>query len=235
MSSELPPGALKSRSYFLVSATKNSEAATSVPILTLSLWPDFSMASMSTSKASLLSCTLGAKPPSSPTLQASCPYFFLITPLRVWYTSVPMAIASLKLEAPTGRIMNSWHARRLPAWLPPLMTFMAGTGITILSVGFPPSFAMYWYKGIPEAAAPARQTAIETAKMALAPNFCLHQPQSLELPSSSSTIFLSMPFWSVTSIPRSAGAMMSLTLATAFKTPLPNNRLLSLSRNSKAS
>ena len=66
-----------------------------------------------------------------------------------------MHSASLKDLAPTGRIMNSckafpsteavygaaskvsWHAKRLPAWLPPLMTLKDGTGITNLSVGFP--------------------------------------------------------------------------------------------------
>eukprot|EP00420_Gonyaulax_spinifera_P022074 CAMPEP_0197892652 /NCGR_PEP_ID=MMETSP1439-20131203/31160_1 /TAXON_ID=66791 /ORGANISM="Gonyaulax spinifera, Strain CCMP409" /LENGTH=38 /DNA_ID= /DNA_START= /DNA_END= /DNA_ORIENTATION= len=36
--------------------------------------------------------------------------------------------ASLNEEAPTGRIMNSWQAKRLPAWLPPLMTLKEGTG-----------------------------------------------------------------------------------------------------------
>jgi len=74
--------------------------------------------------------------------------------------------------------------------LPPLMTFTAGTGITKLSNGFLPSFAMYWYSGIPLAAALARQTAIETAKIALAPNLDLHQPHSLFVPSSTSTMSL---------------------------------------------
>merc|ERR1719401_758918 len=140
--SGLDSGFLKSRSYF--PSLQNSDAATSVPILILSLCPDFWMASISTSRASLLSCTEGAKPPSSPTLQASWPYFFLMTPLRVWYTSAPASMASLKDLAPTGKIMNSWQARRFPAWLPPLMTLKAGTGMTYLSVGRPAKLAMYW-------------------------------------------------------------------------------------------
>ena len=52
---------------------------------------------------------------SSPTLQASWPYFFLITAFNLWYTSAPMIIASLKDDAPVGRIMNSWQAKRFPA------------------------------------------------------------------------------------------------------------------------
>ena len=142
------------------------------------------MTNQFTIQASLLSCTFGAKPPSSPTLQAlserapasklhaieiqkqyictsitrflsymqfsSCihafhgaswPYFFLITLFKVWYTSAPMIIASLKVDAPTGRIINSWHANLFPAWLPPLMTLKDGTGITNLSVGLPEIFA----------------------------------------------------------------------------------------------
>ena len=39
-----------------------------------------------------------------------------------------MRMASLKEAAPVGRIMNSWKARALPAWEPPLMTLKAGTG-----------------------------------------------------------------------------------------------------------
>merc|ERR1740131_828249 len=37
-------------------------------------------------------------------------------------------MASWKLLAPTGRIMNSCMASLFPAWLPPLMTLKAGTG-----------------------------------------------------------------------------------------------------------
>mmetsp|Transcript_33191 Transcript_33191/g.99991 ORF Transcript_33191/g.99991 Transcript_33191/m.99991 type:complete len:436 (+) Transcript_33191:828-2135(+) len=193
------------------------------------------MASRRTSSASLLSCTFGAKPPSSPTLQASWPYFFLMTPFNVWYTSAPISMAFLKEVAPVGRIMNSWHAKRLPAWLPPLMTLKEGTGITNLSVGLPASFAMYWYNGISLAAAPARHTAMETARMALAPSFALDQPHSFLEPSSSSTMTLSIFVCWVTSMPMSLGAMMSLTFATAFSTPLPSRRPLSPSRSSRAS
>lgn len=37
-------------------------------------------------RPSPLELMLGAKPPSSPTLVASCPYFFLIMDFRLWYT-----------------------------------------------------------------------------------------------------------------------------------------------------
>ena len=47
-------------------------------------FPIVSMASMSKTSPSLLSWTLGANPPSSPTLHASCPYFALIIPFNTW-------------------------------------------------------------------------------------------------------------------------------------------------------
>ena len=65
------------------------------------------------------------------------------------------------------------------------MTLKDGTGMTNLSVGFPDSFATYWYSGISLAAAPARQTAMETARMALAPSFAFDQPHYPLEPSSS--------------------------------------------------
>ena len=40
-----------------------------------------------------------------------------------------MRMASEKQVAPVGRIMNSCMASLLPAWLPPLMTLRAGTGM----------------------------------------------------------------------------------------------------------
>lgn len=64
---------------------------------------------------SLFSRMLGANPPSSPTLVASFPYFSLMTFFRLWYTSAPMRMASVKFAAPTGRIMNSCMASLLPA------------------------------------------------------------------------------------------------------------------------
>lgn len=69
---------LKLRSYFL-SSVRNSDAATSIPIFTLPVYPAFSIASTRRSSPSELDTIEGAKPPSSPTLQASCPYFFLMT------------------------------------------------------------------------------------------------------------------------------------------------------------
>merc|ERR1712137_297635 len=103
-----------------------------------------------------------------------------------------MIRASLKEDAPTGKIMNSWQARRLPAWLPPLITLKDGTGIMYLSVGRPAMLAMYSYRGNCMEAAPARQTAMDTARIALAPSLDLDQPQSFWVPSSVSTMRLSI-------------------------------------------
>lgn len=41
-----------------------------------------------------------------------------------------MDMASVKVSAPVGRIMNSWKASLLPACSPPLMTLKEGTGST---------------------------------------------------------------------------------------------------------
>ena len=74
------------------------------------------MASTRSSRASLLSWKLGAKPPSSPTAVASRPYFLLISFLRWWYSSLPILIASEKQVAPVGRTMNSWKKFHLLGW-----------------------------------------------------------------------------------------------------------------------
>merc|ERR1712190_81865 len=68
--------------------------------------------------------------------------------------------------------------------------------------------AMYSYRGICMEAAPARQTAMDTARMALAPKEDLDQPQSFCVPSMVSTIFWSISFCFVTSMPMSPGAMI---------------------------
>ena len=64
-------------------------------------------------------------------------------------TSEPICMASGNEAAPTGKIMNSWQARRLPAWEPPLITLKEGTGRTKFSGMFlgSPAFkqAMYLY------------------------------------------------------------------------------------------
>ena len=56
-------GFLKSRSYFGPSL-QNSEAATSMPILIWSVYPALATAALISSKASLFSRMLGAKPPN---------------------------------------------------------------------------------------------------------------------------------------------------------------------------
>jgi len=68
---------LKSKSYNPFSGTKNSEAAQSKPISIFPSCPAAKIASFNNSKESS-SLVGGAKPPSSPTLVASIPYFFLM-------------------------------------------------------------------------------------------------------------------------------------------------------------
>ena len=85
---------------------------------------------------------------------------------------------SENVVAPTGRIMNSCIASLLPAWLPPLMMLNAGTGMHIWSVGLPASCAICLYSGVFFAPAPALHTAIETARIALAPSLDLTSPHS---------------------------------------------------------
>ncbi|RZS02026.1 hypothetical protein BHM03_00031984 [Ensete ventricosum] len=90
--------------------------------------------------------------------------------------------------------MNSCIARLLPAWLPPLITLKAGTGIMSSLV---PGYACY--EGIPFAPAPARQTLRETPRMALAPNFDLLgtnltlTPTSLEHPLAAEYLHVAVP------------------------------------------
>ena len=187
----------------------------------------FSMASTTSCRPSELEPMLGAKPPSSPTLQASWPYLPLMIDLRLWYTSLPMRIASVKLEAPTGSTMNSCIASALPAWLPPLMMLNAGTGST--SFELPASSAMCLYSGTPFSAAPALHTAMDTASTAFAPSLPLF------LVPSSSTIISSSLVCSRGSCPSSAGAISSLMFFTAPNTLLPMYADLSPSRSSTAS
>jgi len=46
-------------------------------------------------------------------------------------------MASLKVFAPVGKIINSYMANLFPACLPPLMTLNDGTGRMNLLVGIP--------------------------------------------------------------------------------------------------
>ncbi|KAE9526520.1 hypothetical protein AGLY_013168 [Aphis glycines] len=85
---------------FFVQSSQSFKAATSIPITTFPLYPAFSIAVSIRYKPSLLSRIFGAKPPSSPTAVASKPNLALITFLRLWYTSVPIFMASVKEHAP---------------------------------------------------------------------------------------------------------------------------------------
>mmetsp|Transcript_15178 Transcript_15178/g.63102 ORF Transcript_15178/g.63102 Transcript_15178/m.63102 type:complete len:283 (-) Transcript_15178:432-1280(-) len=141
VSTSVVSGSFQPRSY--LPSTRNSEAATSIPSSILPERPAASMADMSRSRPSRESwMPPGAKPPSSPTLTASWPYFFLMVDLSAAYTSQPIWMDSGKSDAPVGRIMNSCMGSLLPACEPPLMTFMAGTGMTSSLV--PARSAMCW-------------------------------------------------------------------------------------------
>ncbi len=70
---------------------------------------------------------------------------------------------------PVGNNINSCIASLFPAWLPPLMTLKAGTGmITSLC---PAKSAMCLQSETDFSAAPALHTAMETPKIAFAPSF----------------------------------------------------------------
>ena len=68
-------------------------------------------------------------------------------------THPPTRMASAKVAAPVGMIMNSWKASWLPACTPPLMMLKEGTGSTTLEL--PARSAMWRYRGTPFSAAPA--------------------------------------------------------------------------------
>ena len=118
----------------------------------------------------------------------------------------------------TGMIKYSWKASLLPAWLPPLMMLNAGTGKTNLLL--PANSEMCLYKGTPFSPAPAFANAVETAKIAFAPNFPL-----LSVPSNSLHMNSSSAFCSLGSLPTNAGAMISLMFFTAVVQPLPIHAL----------
>jgi len=161
--------------------------------------------------------------------------------------------------------MNSWKARRPPAW--ELKCFISGIhelhgyssipsvknvhewdweDVRLLGASEIRDVGVEWdallrvsHPAIPcgflfslaFSAAPAFATAIETPRMALAPNLVLLAVPSNSMRKSSTA------FWSLTSRPflMSSGPMTELTLSTAFKTPFPPHLVLSPSRSSQAS
>jgi hypothetical protein len=130
--------------------------------------------------------------------------------LSAWKISAPQRRPSANDGAPTGITMNSCTSTRVSAWAPPFKMFIIGTGSVRACA--PPT---YRYSGSPWEVAAAWALARDTARMALAPSLDL-----LGVPSRSS-IRRSTPAWSEASIPTISGAMTSVTLATAFFTPLP--------------
>ena len=82
---------------------------------------------MMKSSASSALFRFGAKPPSSPTL-VLWPACLQLRLQRVEDLGAHAQIASAKVGAPTGMIMNSWKSIGLSACAPPLMMFIIGTG-----------------------------------------------------------------------------------------------------------
>ena len=164
----------------------------------------------------------GANPPSSPTL-VLYPFFFN-TDFNVWKISTPHLKPSLKEEAPTGIIMNSWKSILLSACAPPFKMFIIGIGNVFALV--PP---IYLKSGSAASSAAAFATAILTASIALAPSLLL-----LGVPSSAISAS-SIAACCVISKPTMASDINVFTFFTAFKTPLPTYFFLSLSRSSTAS
>src|SRR5271168_1033916 len=87
----------------------------------------------------------------------------------------------------------------------------------------------YLYNGCFSATAAAREAAMETARIALAPRRDLVGVPSSEI------ILWSRPRWSAASKPMTALASSPLALAAALSTPLPRYLVLSPSRSSSAS
>ena len=202
-------------SYISVAAASIANAK-SLP----SVYPAFSTALHKYFSASSSSFRLGANPPSSPTPHARPSA--LSTPFSVWYTSAHQRNASLKFLAPIGIIINSCTLTELSACLPPLSTFIIGTGRVV-------PLPMYLNKDFDLPMADALSAASDTPSMAFAPNLpLLCVPSSLIINSS-------MPFWSSTSWPFSALAISLFTWPTAFSTDLPKYFALLPSLSSTAS
>ena len=76
------------------------------------------MAWFTRSRPSSLEPMLGAKPPSSPTLVASCPYFFLMMDFSAWYTCarqyryLTFAQVSFQAMLPNFRVPGVRHCER---------------------------------------------------------------------------------------------------------------------------
>ena len=109
----------------------------------------------------------GANPPSSPTEVAS-PRSFKIE-ASAWNTSAHHLKHSLKLGAPTGIIINSCTSSPDDnAWHPPFTIFIIGTGRRFPEI--PPKKR---YNGISKEMAAALAVAMDTARIAFAPNLDL--------------------------------------------------------------
>ena len=106
--------------------------------------------------------------------------------------------------------MNSWKSVESWACLPPFRMLNIGTGSRVGG-----SSDRWRYRGIPLDAAAAWAAASDTPRMALAPRFRL-----LGVPSRLASLS-SRARCSRADIPAMAGAMVSWTLATALRTPLP--------------
>ena len=221
-----PPSLLKWYSNFpgATSLQNSLDAASIANVISFpGSYPDFLIASIIRSKAPSVPFILaGAYPPSFPTFVES-PLALRSFP-KLWNISHPILIASLKLFAPTGWIINSCTSTAESAWDPPLRIFIIGRGNSLVFT--PPK---YLYKGIPNASAAALATAKDTPNIAFAPNLPLFGVPS------NSIIAVSIPTWSNASIPKIASLISVFTLFTAVRTPFPKYLDLSLSLNSTAS
>jgi len=165
---------------------------------------------------------LGANPPSSPTA-VTCPSFES-SDFREWKVSVAALNACLKESKPAGTIMNSCISKPLSACFPPFITFIIGTGRTLELI--PPR---YLYKGMPKDSAAARATAMDTARIALAPSFPLFSVPSRSI------IILSISTWSKALSPTISLDIISFMFSTALRVPFPLYLFLSPSLSSRAS
>ena len=128
------------------------------------------MASFKSSKPSLLSWIFGAKPPSSPTLTATCydvfntilailcldDIFQVMVDFRSNLHSLSKGLGTSREDHKfliTYDIFYTCIANLFPAWDPPLITLKAGTGKKIFLV--PAKSAKCLYNGTFFAAAPA--------------------------------------------------------------------------------
>ena len=125
----------------------------------------------------------------------------------MWKTSVPQRRASEKVSAPTGMTMNSWKSTLESAWRAAVEDVHHGRGE---EAGV--DAAEVAVEGELEGFGSRRgRTAMETARMALAPSLDLFSVPSMEI------MVASMRRWLEASMPVSSGPRMDSTFSTALQ------------------